>query len=63
MARIGAMCRDFGQSPSDYFFNDLTCAHTRLLIDMEVWTILREQEEELLKKQEMKMKRESKARR
>ena len=63
MARIGQMCRDFGQSPSDYLFNDLTCAHTRLLIDLEVHQMLMEAEEELHEKAKAKAKREAKSRR
>ena len=59
IARLGALCRDFGRSPSDYLFNDLQCAHTRLLIDMEVHQILLEQEDIIIQREQAKAKASS----
>ena len=36
---LANMCEKFGRSPSDYFFNGLECAHTRLVIDMTVYNV------------------------
>lgn len=55
-ADLVEMCDKFGQSPCDYLFNGLDCAHTKLVVDMtifNVWIECRHEEDK---------KRESKAR-
>ena len=36
---LSEMCDKYGQSPSDYLFNDLNCSHTRLVVDLTVFNI------------------------
>ena len=51
---LTAMCEKFGMTPSDYLFNDLACAHTRLAVDLTVFNVWAEWQDEQLKAAERK---------
>lgn len=36
---LAETCDKFSRSPAEYLFNDLECAHTKLVIDMVVYDI------------------------
>ena len=54
------MCEKFSQRPSDYLFNDLvSCAHTRLVMDMTAFNVWAKWREEQEKKHEREIERKA----
>ena len=49
------MCEKFSCKPSDYLFNDLICAHTRLVVDMTFFLMY----DDYMEKEEKKRKRKA----
>ena len=56
--QLFALCSEVSMSPSDYLFNDLQCAHTRLVIDLTVFGVYAEWREQVRKHDERKLQRQ-----